>query len=87
MDDSKIPKLKRTVKAVVKKAARPDGPVDRGEFTMSIARQEISEAMGFEDDELEEKKWRKMVKELVQEALASLSSIRSLTVFGRTTMG
>jgi len=72
MDDSKIPLLRKTTKAVVAQASKPGGALEREEFTMAIARRSISVKMGLGEDGLDGGEWKGMVKGLVQRALVSV---------------
>ena len=71
MEDMHIVALRRTAKMVVAEASRPGGPLEKGEFTMAIARKEISRRMGFGEEGLEKKEWRTQVKDAVKWALVS----------------
>jgi hypothetical protein len=69
MDESLLPKLKRCTREVVSKASKPGGLLDKGEFTMSVARGLITKEMGLKEGELDGKEWKKVVKEEVTAAL------------------
>jgi hypothetical protein len=69
MDESLLPKLKRCTREVVTKASKPGGLLDKGEFTMSVARGLITKEMGLKEGELDGKEWKKVVKEEVTAAL------------------
>ena len=74
MDESLIPKLCKIARNVVRVACRPGGPLERGEFTMAIARRSISSSLGFSESGLDGLKWKDMVKKEVQRALVSTTS-------------
>jgi len=69
MDESLLPKLARCTREVVNKASKPGGLLDKGEFTMSVARGLITKEMGLKEGELDGKEWKKVVKEEVTAAL------------------
>jgi len=71
MDRFKVPLLRKTVKCVVQHAGKPGGALEKGEFTMAVARQSVSVKMGLGAEGLDDKEWKGMVKELVQRALVS----------------
>ena len=70
MDPSLLRRVRAATVKIVKRASRPDGPLDRGEFTISIARQEIAAELGLRPDGLD--KWKKEIKAEVQRALVRL---------------
>jgi hypothetical protein len=69
MDESLLPKLKRCTREVVAIASKPGGLLDKGEFTMSVARGLITKEMGLKEGELDGKEWKRVVKEEVTAAL------------------
>jgi len=69
MDESLLPKLAKCTREVVTKASKPGGLLDKGEFTMSVARGLITKEMGLKEGELDGKEWKKVVKEEVTTAL------------------
>jgi hypothetical protein len=69
MDESLLPKLARCTREVVSKASKPGGLLDKGEFTMSVARGLITREMGLKEGELDGKEWKRVVKEEVTAAL------------------
>lgn len=71
MDKRHLSKLRKVADKVVRHANRPGGPLDKGEFTMGMARGEICDEMGFEPGELDSKEWKKVVKGIVEEVLVS----------------
>ncbi|WWC59737.1 uncharacterized protein I303_102299 [Kwoniella dejecticola CBS 10117] len=73
MDESLLPTLRSRVTRIVGEAARPGGLIDQDGFTMNVARSRLEESMGFEQGELGEKRWKKVVKELVNWALDQLA--------------
>ena len=75
MDDPLIPKLKKITREVIDKADGRGGPLEKGEFTMAIARHSISSLMGFKEDALDGKRWRTLVKVEIQKALVGASTI------------
>ena len=71
MDASFLPMLRQRALDIVRKASRAGGPLEKGDFTMAIARRSLSDAMGFGEDGLDGEMWRIAVKEEVQRALVS----------------
>lgn len=71
MDKSRIPELRKAMLRVVKKAAKPGGPIDREEFTISVARAEVTRELGLADGALDGE-WKKLVKEEVNRALVCI---------------
>ena len=71
MDDSLLPKLRRAIRQVVRKAAEAGGSLEREEFTQKSGRRDVGQIMGLEDGELDESKWKAVVKEMFQEAIVS----------------
>ena len=69
MDESLLPKLAKCTREVVSRASKPGGLLDKGEFTMSVARGLITKEMGLKEGELDGKEWKKVVKEEVTAAL------------------
>lgn len=69
MNTSRIPELKRTTQQIVREACRPGGRLERGEFTMAVARNQIAHAMGLGHRGLDEKRWKGVVRGEVNEAL------------------
>jgi len=53
----------------VTKASKPGGLLDKGEFTMAVARGLITREMGLKEGDLDGKEWKKVVKEEVTAAL------------------
>lgn len=51
--------------------------MERGEFTMGIARRNISVTMGLGEQGLDEQPWKGMVKKLVNEAIVSATHLAS----------
>ena len=78
MDESLLPKLKRCTREVVNKASKPGGLLDKGEFTMAVARELITREMGLKEGDLDGKEWKKVVKEEVTAALVCPSVVRWL---------
>jgi len=68
--------LKQVARKVVQNASRPGGAMDKGEFTLGIARKEISIRMGLGPKGLEEAEWKARVKELVHLAMVSVGMPR-----------
>ncbi|OCF33780.1 hypothetical protein I316_04492 [Kwoniella heveanensis BCC8398] len=71
MEEVLLPLLKKHTLRIVKDASQPGGSMDKGEFTMAVARRRIEEAMGFEEGELAGL-WKQVVKDVVKEAMARL---------------
>jgi DICT domain-containing protein len=74
MDESLLPKLAKCTREVVNKASKPGGLLDKGEFTMAVARGLITKEMGLKDGDLDGKEWKKVVKEEVTTALVCLET-------------
>ncbi|WWC86639.1 uncharacterized protein L201_001516 [Kwoniella dendrophila CBS 6074] len=72
MDKTLLPKLRRETLKIVRKASKPGGLVDNGEFTMAVARSRIEKAMGFSQGDLGGE-WKKELKVIVQDALDKAS--------------
>jgi len=73
MDESLLPKLKKCARTIVDQASQKGGTLDKGEFTMSLARKLITEEMGLKEGSLDGKEWKKVVKEEVTTALVNFS--------------
>jgi hypothetical protein len=69
MNDSLLPKLRKTTLQVVRTANRPGGTLENGTFTMGIARREISQCMGLGEGGLDGKEWKGVVKGIVEEIM------------------
>jgi ADP-ribose pyrophosphatase YjhB (NUDIX family) len=69
MNKSRLNDLKRCTTKIVTKASQPGGSLEKGEFTLGLARRLITEEMGLEPGELDVKEWKGVVKELVKKAL------------------
>jgi len=69
MNQSLIPALRAKTRDVVRKASYPGGPIEKGEFTMAIARRSVSTALGLGETGLDGKKWKDQVKTEVNKAL------------------
>ncbi|WVQ80213.1 hypothetical protein IAT38_002318 [Cryptococcus sp. DSM 104549] len=74
MDPSILPLLRTKASEIVHRAGRPGGALDRNEFTMVVARQELEVALGLEEGGLGSKEWKKVVKEVVHECLNELAT-------------
>lgn len=72
MDSSRLGELRAAAKKVFKKASRPGGALEKGKFTMHLARLDISRAMGLGDDGLDDIEWKRAVKAEINELLVSL---------------
>jgi hypothetical protein len=72
MDESRLPYLKSCVRKVVQEAHKPDGLIDKGEFTIAVARRLVTEKMNLEDGTLDEKPWKQVVKEEVKNAMVNI---------------
>jgi 8-oxo-dGTP pyrophosphatase MutT (NUDIX family) len=69
MDSSLISKLKKCTQKVVTRASRPGGLLEKGEFTMGVARRLITEEMDLKEGSLDTKEWKGIVKEEVNKVL------------------
>ncbi len=69
MDSSLVSKLKQRTREAVGNASAPGGPLEKGEFTMAVARRSISLTMGFGESGLDGLEWKGLVKKEVQKAL------------------
>jgi hypothetical protein len=74
MDKSRLKDLQRCTTKIVTKASQPGGSLEKGEFTLGLARRLITEEMGLESGELDVKEWKGVVKELVKKALVCPSA-------------
>lgn len=71
MDQSRLPYLKSCVRIIVQEAHKSDGLIDKGEFTIAVARRLVTEKMNLEDGTLDGKPWKQVVKEEVKKAMVS----------------
>lgn len=71
MNDSMLPQLRKAIRQVVRKAAEPGGDIDNEEFTLAIARAQVTRMLRLVDGALDGS-WKKVVKEEVNKALVSL---------------
>jgi hypothetical protein len=74
MNDSLLPQLRKTALQTIRKANRPGGSLENGTFTMGIARREISSSMGLGADGLDEKKWKVVVKQVIEQGMVGLDT-------------
>jgi hypothetical protein len=72
MDDSLLPQLKRHTQKIVREAHKPNGLIDQGLFTISVARRQITKKLGLEEGSLDGKPWKQIVKDEVTRAMVSL---------------
>lgn len=69
MNADRLPELDRIARKVVKDAQKPGGLLEKAEFTMGVARRQIAERMQLGNGELDDGKWKKLVKEAVMKYL------------------
>lgn len=74
MDETRVAELGRTARRVVREARKPGGLLDKNEFTMGLARRQITEKMGLAEGELDGGKWKKVAKEHVMKYLVRLET-------------
>lgn len=71
MDKSQISKMINVIDHIVQIAGRPGGALERGEFTMGIARKQVAVKLGLGENGLDEQPWKGLVKQHVSNALVS----------------
>ena len=69
MDKSRLVELKKCTTKIVNQASRPGGSLEKGEFTLGLARRLITEEMGLEAGDLDVGELKTIVKGLVKKAL------------------
>jgi hypothetical protein len=91
MEDSRLPDLKRYTKQIVREAHQPGGLIDQGEFTIAVARRQITKSLGLEEGSLDGKPWKQVVKEEVTRVMVCSSSydmvVKQCGVCGTLTTG
>lgn len=75
MDESLLPQLKRCTQKIVREAHKPNGLIDQGVFTFSVARQKITKKLGLAEGSLDGKPWKQIVKDEVTRAMVGLHSV------------